>query len=162
MTKPCKHCKEPIDANASKCPKCQGSQKWYNNPQAYSFFIFIPIIVFSLYNSYRVLAQSKFSDHSHQILVKLVGEELPQVKGTGILLNLEIENTSKKTWKHPHFQVLSFDEQGKILVVENFSEYGLVLAPNTKTLTTLTLRTVPEKMVASRKISLTDARSDRY
>jgi len=162
MTKPCKSCKEPIDASASKCPKCQAFQSWYRNPQIFAFLFIIPFLGFSYYSSSRILHSTDYSDYADQIRVKIVATEESQLKPREIFLNVEIENSSDKAWKRPKFQVQSLDAQGKILVVENVSDYDLIIPAKGKIVSTLTLRTIPDKTVTSRNIALTEADTGRY
>lgn len=162
MTKLCKSCKEPIEASASKCPKCQAFQSWYRSPQIFSFLFLIPLLGFSYYTTSQVFHSTGYSDYADQIRVTIVGSQESQMKSAEIFLNVEIENSSKKTWKRPKFQVQSLDGQGKVIVVENLSDYDLIIPPNGKVVSTLTLRTIPEKTVASRHVTLTEADADRY
>ena len=79
-----------------------------------------------------------------------------------ILITVKVENGTNKTWKHPKFQVQSLDDAGNLIVAENLSDYDLVIGKNSTVVSTLTLKTIPDKPVTSRKVALTDLDSDLY
>ena len=161
MTKPCKSCKEQIDATATKCPKCQAYQQWYRNPQVFPLFFVIPFIAFVIWNTMRLTDRVSFADYKDKLSVSVVDEK-PSNDGKRGLLTVRLENHTDKTWKRPKFQIESLDANDKILSVEHVNEYNLVVAPNSDALDTLSLRIIPAEPVVKRRVRLTDIESTRY
>jgi hypothetical protein len=161
MTKPCKSCKEQIDQAATKCPKCQGYQHWYRNPQAISLFLLLPCFAFIFWNASRLTNRASFADYKDKLSVSVVDEK-PSAGGKAELLTVRVENRTNRTWKRPTFQIENLDENDKVLSVEHISGYNMVVAPNSSQLDTLSLRISPAQPVAKRRVTLTDIDPDRY
>jgi hypothetical protein len=159
LTKPCKCCREQIDAAATKCPKCQGFQNWYRNPQILPLLFVVPFVMFLLWDMSRLTHSATFADYKDKLNVSVVDENTsPNPK----LVTVRLENRSDKTWKRPKFQVESLDAEGKVVSVEHVSEYNVVVAPNSSALDTLSLRITPAQTIAKRRVTLTDIDSNRY
>lgn len=161
MTKPCKSCKEQIDATATKCPKCQAYQQWYRNPQVLPLLFVLPFLAFVLWNTTRLTNPASFADYKDKLSVSVV-EEKPSESGKRGLLTVRLENHTNKTWKRPKFQIESLDANDRVVSVEHANDYNLVVAPNSDALDTLSLRIVPAEAVAKRRVTLTDIDSSRY
>jgi hypothetical protein len=163
MTKSCTSCKEPIDAAATKCPRCQAYQHWYRNPQWITVVFFLPLLLLMFRHSPYSPTAASFSDYKDKVLASVVREEPPS--GSAIkrsLLTVRIENRSDKKWQRPHFQIESLDSAGTVLAVEHLEDASLVLSPNSSVMDTLSLRVIPTEMVASHKVTITDLASDRF
>ena len=161
MTKPCKSCKEQIDAAATKCPKCQAFQNWYRNPQVLPLLILIPFFAYMTWNISRFGKAATFADYRDKLSVSVV-EENPSTNGKTSLVTVRLENRTDKTWKSPKVQVESLDADGKVLSVEHVHEYNVVVAPNSSVLDTFSLRVIPAQQVAKRRATLTDIDSNRF
>src|SRR4051812_25135350 len=115
MTKLCKCCKEPIDVAATKCPKCQGFQNWYRNPQMFPLLFVVPFIAFVIWDMSRVTGSAAFADYKDNLTVRVLDEN---GSANPKLVTVRLENRSDKPWKRPKFQVESLDADGKVLSVE--------------------------------------------
>ena len=160
MTKPCKSCQEQIDVAATKCPRCQAYQGWYRNPQWLSF-VFLLLFFAFIWSRPGLTGRTRFPAYKDKLSVSIVRED-QSARGREHLLTVRLENRSDKTWKHPKFQVESLDGNGKVICVEHLSDYNLVVAPNSSTLDTLSLRVEPAEPVVNRKITVTDIDSNPY
>ncbi len=161
MTKPCKSCKEEIDAAATKCPKCQAFQNWYRNPQVLPLLFVILFFAYMAWSISRVGKAATFADYRGKLSVSVV-EENPSTNGKTSLVTVRLENRTDKTWKSPKVQVESLDAEGKVLSVEHVHEYNVVVAPNSSVLDTFSLRVIPAQQVAKRRATLTDIDSNRF
>jgi hypothetical protein len=161
MTKPCKSCKEQIDAAATKCPRCQAFQQWYRNPQFFPLILLIPFFILLFWNTARSDKTATFADYRDKLRVSVVDENTSP-NGKNSLVTVRLENRSDKTWKRPKFQIESLDGNDKILSVEHVNEYNVVVAPNSSALDTFSLRITPAVPVAKRRVTLTDIDSNRY
>jgi hypothetical protein len=161
MTKPCKSCQEQIDQAATKCPKCQAYQQWYRNPQVFPLIFLLPFFAFLIWNMSRLSSPASLADYKDKLSVSVVDEKPSANAKTG-LLTVRLENRTNKTWKRPKFQIESLDGNDKVLSVEHVNEYNMVVAPNSSTLDTLSLRIIPAEAVAKRKVTLTDIDSNRF
>jgi hypothetical protein len=161
MTKPCKSCKEEIDAAATKCPRCQAYQQWYRNPQMVSLVLMLPFLAFLFWNTSQLTNSATFANYKDKLSVSVVDEN-PPANGKARLLTVRLENRSDRTWKRPKFQIESLDGNDKVLSVEHVNEYNLVVAPNSSALDTLSLRIVPVEPVVKRRVTLTDIDSNRF
>src|SRR6266480_4400133 len=154
-TKPCKACKEQIDAAATKCPKCQAFQQWYRNPQLVSLVFLFPLFVLLFWNASRLTSSATFADYKDKLAVSVVDDNASTNPRTS-LVTVRLENRSDKTWKRPKFQVESLDADGKVVSVEHLIEYNVVVGPNSSALDTLSLRIVPAQPIVKRRVTLTD------
>jgi hypothetical protein len=161
MTKPCKSCKEEIDAAATKCPRCQAYQQWYRNPQMVSLVLLLPFLAFLFWNTSQLTNSATFANYKDKLSVSVVDEN-PPANGKSRLLTVRLENRSNRTWKRPKFQIESLDGNDKVLSVEHVNEYNLVVAPNSSALDTLSLRIIPAEPVVKRRVTLTDIDSNRF
>jgi hypothetical protein len=161
MTKPCKSCKEQIDAAATKCPKCQAFQQWYRNPQMFPLIFLIPFFAVLIWNMSRMSNPAAFADYRDKLSVTVVDEN-PSTNSKTSLVTVRLENRSDKTWKRPKFQIENLDADGKVISVEHVNEYNVVVGPNSSALDTLSLRIIPAQPVAERRVTLTDIDSNRY
>jgi hypothetical protein len=161
MTKPCKACKEEIDAAATKCPKCQAFQHWYRNPQLFPIVFLIPFFAFLVWNMSRWGNSAVLADYRDKLSVSVVDENASTNTKTS-LLTIRLENQTDKTWKRPKFQIESLDADGKVVSVEHVNEYNLVVAPHSTALDTVSLRIIPAQSIAKRRVTLTDIDSNRY
>ena len=161
MTKPCRSCKEPIDAAATKCPRCQAFQRWYRNPQMFLLVFFVPFFAFLISDMARMKNTATFADYKDKLSVSVV-DESPSTNPRTSLVTVRLENRSDKTWKRPKFQIESLDADGKVISVEHRNEYDLVVGPNSSALDSLSLRIIPAQPVVKRKVTLTDIDSNRY
>ena len=161
MTKPCNSCKEPIDAAATKCPKCQAFQAWYRNPQFFPLLFLIPFFVYIFWNTSRMTSTATFGDYRDKLSVSVVDENASTNSKTS-LVTVRLENRTDKTWKRPKFQIESLDADGKVVSVEHVNEFNVVVAPNSSALDTLSLRIIPAQAIAKRRVTLTDIDSNRY
>jgi hypothetical protein len=152
-TKPCKCCKEPIDVAATKCPKCQGFQNWYRNPQMFPLVFVVPLIAFLMWDMSRLTRSAAFADYKDKLNVTVVDEN---GSANPKLVTVRLENRSDKTWKRPKFQVENLDAEGKVISVEHVNEFNVVVAPNSSILDTLSLRITPAETIAKRRVTLTD------
>ena len=160
-TKPCKACKEQIDAAATKCPKCQAFQQWYRNPQLVSLVFLLPLFALLFSNGWRVTSGATFADYKDKLAVSVVDENASTNPRTS-LVTVRLENRSDKTWKRPKFQVESLDADGKVVSVEHLNEYNVVVGPNSSALDTLSLRIISAQPIVKRRVTLTDIDSNRY
>jgi hypothetical protein len=161
MTKPCKACKEQIDAAATKCPRCQAFQHWYRNPQLIPLVLLIPFFVFVIPSMLRLSGTAVFADYRDKLSVSVV-DEGGSTNAKTSLVTIRLENRTDKTWKRPKIQIESLDADGKIVSVEHVNEYNLVVAPNSSVLDTVSLRIIPAQSIAKRRATLTDIDSNRY
>jgi len=161
MTKPCKSCKEEIEAAATKCPKCQAFQNWYRNPQLFPLLFLIPFFAYLMWNMSRYEKAGTFADYRDKLSVSVV-EENPSSNGRSSLVTVRLENRTDKTWKSPKIQIESLDADGKVVSVEHVHEYNVVVAPNSSVLDTFSLRVTPAQPVVKRKATLTDIDSNRF
>ena len=161
MTRPCKSCKEEIDAAATKCPKCQAFQSWYRNPQLFPLLFLIPFFVYMTWNVSRHEKPATFADYRDKLSVSVVEENLSS-NGRTSLLTVRLENRTEKTWKSPKVQIESLDADGKVVSVEHVNEYNVVVAPNSSVLDTFSLRVTPSQPVAKRTATLTDIDLKRF
>jgi hypothetical protein len=161
MTKPCKSCSEQIDQAATKCPKCQGYQQWYRNPQMFPLFFVLPFLAFLIWNASRLTNPASLADYKDKFSVSVLDEK-PSASGKAGLVTVRLENRTNKTWKRPKFQIESLDGDGKVLSVEHVNEFNVVVAPNSSVLDTLSLRIAPAESISKRRVTLTDIDSNRY
>lgn len=161
MTKPCRSCKEEIDAAATKCPKCQGYQQWYRNPQFVPLFFVVPFLVYVFWHTARLTTPATFAEYKDKFSVNVVDEK-SSANGKTQLVTVRLENRTNKTWKRPTFQIESLDEGDHLSSVEHLTEYNMVVAPNSSVLDTLSLRIAPAQAVTKRRVTLTDIDSNRY
>lgn len=161
MTRPCKSCKEEIEAAATKCPKCQAFQSWYRNPQLFPLLFLIPFFAYMTWNISRHEKAATFADYRDKLSVSVV-EENPSSNGRTSLLTVRLENRTDKTWRRPKVEIESLDADGKVLSVEHVNEYNVVVAPNSSVLDTFSLRVTPAQPVAKRRATLTDIDSNRF
>lgn len=163
MTKPCKSCKEQIDEAATKCPRCQAYQHWYRNPQWLTLVFVLPLLLFIFRDRPYSTSRPTFADYKDKIVASIMREDQSAAGiEKGRLFTVRLENRSDKIWKRPKFQIESFDGSGRIITVENLSDFNLVLMPNSSAMVTLCLRLIPSETVVSRKVTVTDLDSDRF
>lgn len=123
--KKCKSCRKEIDPEAKRCPYCRADQNWM--PEVLSSFfpvlIFIPIIFMrpSLWN------KKSFEDYkdlfSSEFVNKVDGDRRD-------IHTYRINNNSDIKWKDISFQLIGYDDKGKVVLVESKSEYSWVIMPN--------------------------------
>ena len=109
----------------------------------------------------RLTNPASLADYKDKLSVSVVDEN-PSANGKAGLLTVRLENRTNKTWKRPKFQIDSLDGNDKVLSVEHVNEYNMVVAPNSSTLDTLSLRIIPTQPVVKRRVTLTDIDSNRY
>ena len=119
--KKCKSCRKDIDPEATKCPYCQAHQNWIRSPQVLSLIfpvVFIPIIFMTtgLWN------KKSYKDYEHlfssEIVNKVDGDRRD-------IYTYRVNNNSDIKWKDISFQVIGYDENNQVILVDSQSEYSL-------------------------------------
>ena len=133
--KKCKSCLKEIDLEAKKCPYCQAYQKWYLNPLLYiSPLIFLPTI---LRENFRE-KEYKYEDYKDSFSSEFVNK-VDESKNYAIHTYRIINNSDMK-WKDISFQLIGYDENGKVIVVESKTEYYWIIGPNQSRMFSVELR----------------------
>jgi hypothetical protein len=121
-------------------------------------------IAFLFWSSLNRLRPETFASYKDKLSATIVGEQPDgnSALGKKSLLTVQINNRTDKAWRRPKFEVESLNAEGKVISAEHLTDYNLVVAPNSSTLVTLSLRLVPAETVAQRRVALTDFDPNRF
>ena len=155
--KKCKSCRKEIEAEASKCPYCQGYQKWYKNPQYYNLIFLLPFSVFLFWNT-GLLNKKEFEAYKADFSINK--ENVVVIKNTQTrLITYRIKNNTAYKWNHINYEVVG-SKHDEVIAVSTGSDYSWVVQPNSDSLLTVKIKLMPGATSWSFKIK--DLRSARF
>lgn len=145
----CKSCKKEIEAEATKCPYCQGYQVWYKNPQHLSYIFVLPVFVFIFWNAGRFgdkhfeAYQDEFSAVEENTVV------LPKTQAR--LITYRVKNNTDYKWDRISYEVIASDN-GELIAVSTGVEYAWVIQPKSESLLTVKVQAIPDATAWELKI----------
>jgi len=136
----CTSCKKEIEIEATKCPYCQGYQRWYKNPQYFSFLFILPFFFF-VFCSSHLFDDTNFEKYEKDFSIK--EQNVIVINKTKVrLITYRIKNDTKYKWRHVDYAVVSSNKEG-VIAVDTGSDYSWVVQPNSDSLLTVAVKIIP-------------------
>jgi hypothetical protein len=171
----CQQCKEEIKASAKKCRYCHSMQGGFSaalsNP-AYTPFVGIALAIPLMLGVFYFFSRSFFDRNvkdfeKYRSLVAVQDSKIHYAKeGDNNFVSTigTIKNNSDKKWKELRIEVQYFNQSGALIDTQSYSDYSLVLLPNTEqAFRVREPADKPEAEYASHKVFIRDARdADRW
>jgi hypothetical protein len=154
--KKCKSCRKDIDPEATKCPYCQAYQNWIQSPQILSLIcplVFIPIIFMSTGLWNKKLYKDYKDFFSSEIVNKVDGDRRD-------VYTYRINNTSDIKWQDISFQLIAYDENDKVILVESKSEYAWVIMPKESNMISFEVK--KNSLIKKWEFKIVDMRTGRF
>ncbi|MCM8533153.1 MAG: hypothetical protein NE330_18440 [Lentisphaeraceae bacterium] len=154
--KNCKSCQKEIDEKATKCPYCQGYQKWGKSPQILGLIfplIFIPII----FTSTGLWNQKDYIDYKDSFQVETVSSS---IDNNYKIHTYKISNSTAHKWKNITYQFIGTDKSGKVVIVKSDAAYSWAVMPNSSSMISIKVEKNP--LVAQWKLKVLDMKSGRF
>jgi len=139
--KKCTSCQSEIDEKAKRCPKCQSYQKWYANPQNYSWLFILPFMVF-LFSRGPSFRKAEYLDHKDEFTFNEISQSLDDSEDNGKVINFvySVKNNSELTWQGIDYQVFGKDKAGKVIFTNSAGSYNWTIHPKSESMLTVQVR----------------------
>lgn len=161
--KTCKHCKEQIAIDATKCPKCQAHQNWYHNPQLLAIIpmiLFLPFLIYMIYNRHE---RVHFEDYREKVTIKKLSQDTLTIKDKKMInILVEVENNSDQKWENAVYEVQYLSPSGKLLNVERSSDYKFIINANKKAISSIKIPIYEEYQDVIFDLKLSELKQDRF
>jgi hypothetical protein len=154
--KQCKSCHKEIENEATKCPYCQAFQKWIKSPQIIGLIfplIFIPII----FTSTGLWNKKSYNDYKKSFTFETVNKV---EDGPNNIHTYRVINSTDIKWESISFQLIGYDEKGKVTLVKNKEEYSWVVMPNESSM--ISIEVEKNAPVTKWEFKIVDMRSERF
>jgi len=166
-TKICNSCKELIQAEATKCPKCQSFQSKYRNPNFVSVLSLLLIPIFLLPFWWSIQQEKiNYIDHKEAINLKVLRTDTIKRQGDKQLdlLNIliELENKTSIEWEQGEYEVEFRSTEGELLNIEKYGDFSLKLHPNSSAKSSVKIPLYQEYRHSTVKVNLINLRHNRY
>lgn len=132
----CRHCKQEIRADATKCPHCRGSQsRWMPDPQnplgmlLMVGMILLLVVPFTAFT--RVTLDWLFHDPEPGLEQLVISESemrySSSASGNSISVVGKLRNAGNTSLENPHFEVRFFNADGKLIDSLASAPYDLII-----------------------------------
>lgn len=153
--KKCKSCCKEIDPEVKICPYCRDYQKWYYSPDTY-FMTFFIMCVYAIF-MFVIYREKNYEDYKDSFLSEFVNKVDDDGRD---ILTYRITNNSTVKWYHISFQLIGYDENGKVIFIVSDSEYSWIISPNQSKILSVKIReNIPVKKW---QFEITDMRYARF
>jgi len=135
-TKPCRHCRQPIEVEARLCQHCHGFQSWWANDRDPRYWIVWPVLILALAAAFFFVMGSKFEpgeDHRappHLTVSHTSSRIVPAPDGLRVFVIGRIENGSSQDAANIWFRVNLFDEASHLVDSLLAQNPGLIVPGN--------------------------------
>jgi len=146
-TKICNYCKEPIAAEATKCPKCQSFQSKFRSPSFVSLISALLMLLF-LIPMFQLLPSNdyKYIDYKDKIDIKV----------------LNIDTIKRQDNKRFDLLNILVELENKTDIIEKYGDFQLKLHPNSTAKSAIKIPIYEEYRHTAVKVKLINLRHNRY
>ena len=152
--KKCKSCRKEIDPEVKICPYCRDFQKWSYYPGTY----LIPLLYLYIFFTFDIFWKKNYEDYKDSFSSEFVSKVDESENYT--VHTYRIINNSDIKWKDIFSQLIGYDENGKVIVVESDREYFWIISPNQSKM--LSVRIRKNILVKKWQLVINDMRYERF
>ncbi len=131
-TKPCRHCKEQIQANARICPHCRSSQSWWGSQSDPRFILGWLVFFIALFIPLMYFTPRMFTDEQPVAIPTLTVSDVSSrvvasPEGSRLFVLGTVHNDSSTDASRVWFRVRIVDGSGKLIDSMLLQDQGLVV-----------------------------------
>ncbi len=154
----CKSCRSEIESDSKVCKYCRSYQRWYRNPQFYSYLFVFPFIFFMFYQT-AFFSKKEFIDFSDQFTMETIN--LVSIKNTSrYIINANVTNKTKYKWHAIHFEVIGRLDD-KVIMIKSGEDYDWVIQPDSESMISIPFKNESGEDLEW-EVNIKDLSHDRY